>query len=106
MRGQDKFWAAACGAHRVGREFELAPVRAGENEFAVTHVHAVEFLRVVQAEESGFHLVRGGVLAHYESEVAAGALNTARRVELGDEANKHPVSLPNPGRGSQELPHA
>jgi len=29
--------------------------------------------------------------------VAAGALNTARCVELGEEANKHAVSLPNPG---------
>jgi hypothetical protein len=63
----------------------------------------VEFLRVVQAEEAGFHFVRGSVLAHHESEVAAGALNTARCVQLGEEANKHAVSLPNPGGGRQEL---
>jgi hypothetical protein len=101
--GQDEFRAPAGGAHGVGSEFQLAAVRAGEDEFAVADVHAMEFLRVVKAEEAGFHFVRGGVLAHHESEMASGALNATGSVQLGEEANEHAVSLTNPGAGTQGL---
>ena len=49
MRGEDEFRAAAGGAHGAGYEFQFSAVRAGEDEFAVTDPHAMEFLGVIEA---------------------------------------------------------
>jgi hypothetical protein len=53
----------------------------------------MQLLSVIEAQDTVFHVVRRGVLAEDEGEMATGALNAAGSVEFGKESNQHAVSL-------------
>ena len=95
MRSQGQLCVTPRRAEGVHRKAQLAAVSPGKNEFAIQNSHAMEFLRVIQAQEAVFHFVGSRVLAHHKCQVAAGALNPAGCVQLGEEAKKHWLSLPN-----------
>jgi hypothetical protein len=54
----------------------------------------MEFRRVIQAEKAAFHGAAGGKFREHSGDVAACALNPARRVEFRKYADEHWVSLP------------
>ena len=80
----------------------LAVRRAREDKFALANTHAVQFLRVVQAQHAVFHLPGGGKFAENERHVAAGPLDTAGCVEFWEQSDEHAVSLTNP-RGRMQV---
>jgi hypothetical protein len=53
----------------------------------------MQLLSVVEAQDAVFHVVRRGVLAEDEGEMATGALNATGSVEFWKESNQHAVSL-------------
>jgi len=85
---------------RCGKS-HLSARGAREDKFVLANAHAVEFLRVVQAEHAVFHLPGGGKFAKHERHVAPGSLDTAGRVEFREESDDHAVSLTNP-RGRKQ----
>ena len=85
---------AARGAKSGGSEAALGALASGENKFAAAYRHAVKFRGVVEAEETAFHGTAGGEFGEDGCDVAASALNAARRVQFRKYADEHWVSLP------------
>ncbi len=63
VSGQHQFRMAPCGPHGGGGKTGFATSRPGEDEFAIVNAQAMEFLRVVETEESILHLMSGSILA-------------------------------------------
>ena len=93
MRRQHQLGAPSCRPHRRGRKACLAPRRSSEHKLALPNVHAVQFLRVVQAQESIFHSVRSGIFAQDESEMPAGSLDSAGSIQFREQSNNHALSV-------------
>jgi len=55
----------------------------------------VQFLCVIQTEESVLCFFRCGVLAQYQRKVPPGSLDSAGRVQLRKQSNQHALSLTN-----------
>jgi hypothetical protein len=56
MRGQSEPRPTARGLHCRGHKTAFAASRAGEHKFAIGDVKAVQFLGVIEAEETVFGL--------------------------------------------------
>jgi hypothetical protein len=67
---------------------------AGEHKFARADGHAVQFRGIVEAEQAAIDAASGGEFAHHGGDVAAGALDTAGRIQLRKESKEHGLSLP------------
>ena len=102
MSGQDDFCFAPRGTQGNGGKSRFTPIGAREDEFAVHDVHAMEFLRIIEAEETALHVVRGRVLAHHKGEMPPGALDASGGVQFGEKANEHAVKSAKPcGRNAR-----
>src|SRR5262249_2250220 len=82
------------GLKRRCRESTLGASAAGEDELAIAHGHAMEFWRVLQAEEAAFEPAARRKVTHHRRNVTSNALHTSRRVQFGEETNQHALSLP------------
>ena len=91
---QDQFGSTPCGTHRRGRETRLAASGPGVNKFAVVDSQPMQLLRIIQAQESIFHLICHGKFAEDVCQMTPSPLNPAGRVEFRKESNDHGVSLP------------
>jgi len=94
VAGDDQFGAAASGAGRGDAEMDFSASAAGEHKIARAYGHAVQFRRIIQAEQAAIDAAARGKFAHYGGDVAAGALDTAGSVQLGEESKEHGLSLP------------
>jgi hypothetical protein len=94
MTGDHQLRMAASGAKSSGGKAALGALATGKNKFAAAYGHAVKFRRVIEAEETAFHGTAGGKLGEHGRNVAAGALNTAGRVQFRKYADEHWLSLP------------
>jgi len=103
VRRKDEFRAAPRRAECGGQQPGFPPIGSSENEFPVVHPHAVQFLRVIDAQEAIVHFVSGSVFAQDKSDVPASALDTAGSIQFGEESYEHAVSLPNPTGRRQGL---
>ena len=102
MSGQDDLCFSPRGPQGVGGEARLTPIRAREDEFAVHDVHAMEFLRIIETEETALHFVRGRVFAHHKGEMPPGTLDASGGVQFGEKANEHAVKSAKPcGRNAR-----
>ncbi len=79
---------------RARAEPGFTPRAAGKYEFAVPHRHAMQFRRVVEAQQTALHAVTRREFAHYRGHVASRALHSARRIQLRKESKEHASSLP------------
>src|SRR5258705_2810375 len=79
---------------RARAEPRFTPRAAGKYEFAVPHRHAMQFRRVVEAQQTALHSVAAGEFAHHRSHVSSRPLHSARRIQLRKESKEHASSLP------------
>jgi len=103
MSRQHELWMPSGRAQRGCGKSRLSARRSREDKFAIANAHAVQFLRVVQAEHAVFHLPGGGKFAKNERHVAPRSLDTAGRVEFRKQSDEHAVSLTNPRGRKQGL---
>src|SRR5258707_2311973 len=90
---------------RACTEPGFTPRAAGKYEFAVPHGYAMQFPRVIEAQQPALHSVARGEFAHHRSHVASRPLHSARRIQLRKESKKHASSLPS-AAPEHKLPQA
>ncbi len=89
MRGEDQLGVTAGAAHGGGDETAFGALAAGENKFAAAYGHAMEFRRIIEAEQAAFHGAAGGEFGEHGGEMAAGTLDAAGSVEFRKYADEH-----------------
>ena len=76
--------------------------RSGKYKLIFANTHPMQFLRVVQAQQSIFHFLGIGKFAHYECHVSPCSLDSAGRVQFRKQSNQHALSLTNRASQTQE----
>jgi hypothetical protein len=106
LRNRRKVWVshknqlgpAARRSHCRCHQSHLATLAAREYKFALSHGHAVQFWRVVKAEQAAFHSVARGKFREDRRHLAAGTLHPSGRVQLREQSDEHAPSLPTAAR--------
>jgi hypothetical protein len=81
-------------AHRRSREPRLAPLASRKYKFLAAHGHAMQFPRIVQAQQPAIHVPARREFAHHRCQMTAGPLHPANGIQLSKQSNQHAPSLP------------
>ena len=77
MRRDDQFCVPPRGSQRSRRKSSLRSFAASEDELAIAHRHAMQFRRVVQAQQPAFHLSALGKLRDHRCQMPPCSLDPA-----------------------------
>jgi hypothetical protein len=80
--------------HCRRREPQFLPITARKDELAPRQGHAVQFPRIIQAEQSALPPAAGGEFRQHRGQVSPHTLDAAGGVQFRKEANDHALSLP------------
>ncbi len=94
MPCDNQFRVTPCRAQRRRRKSPLGTLAAGKNDFARPYLHAMQFRRVVEAQQPAFHVAPRCELRHHRRNMPPGSLYPAGRCQLREESDDHAPSLP------------
>ena len=84
-------------------EPRFAASRAGEHKFALSDAHAMQILRVVQAEQSILQILCNSIFTDEKSQMSPGTLDSAGSLQFWKVSNQHEVSMTNRVQSAQVL---